>query len=98
MALIYSLSNLIVLHNFQLTCSFASNFVCFFVQEQLESAQREIAVRNERERQLQGKLLKAKEDLKSEREEVSNPYTVHAKHFLHDMIFKSACDNDFPSY
>lgn len=55
-------------------------------------------MRNERERQLQGKLLKAKEDLKSEREEVSNPYTVHAKHFLHDMIFKSACDNDFPSY
>lgn len=40
------------------------------LQEQLESAQREIAIRNERERQLQGKLLKAKEELKLEREEV----------------------------
>lgn len=40
------------------------------LKEQLESAQREVAVRNERERQLQGKLLKAKEDLKLEREEL----------------------------
>ena len=39
-------------------------------QEQLEAAQREIAMGNERERQLQGKLLKTKEDLKLEREEV----------------------------
>ena len=42
----------------------------FFLQEQLESAQREIAMKNERERQLQGKLLKAKDELKLEREEV----------------------------
>ena len=45
-------------------------FVCPSQQEQLESAQREIAMGNERERQLQGKLLKAKEELKFEREEV----------------------------
>jgi len=44
--------------------------VCIFLQEQLESTQREIAMKNERERQLQGKLLKAKEELKLEREEV----------------------------
>jgi len=40
------------------------------LKEQLESAQREIAMGNERERQLQGKLLKAKEELKFEREEL----------------------------
>lgn len=40
------------------------------LKEQLESAQREIAMGNEKERQLQGKLLKAKEELKSEREEL----------------------------
>ncbi|XP_015749443.1 PREDICTED: afadin- and alpha-actinin-binding protein B-like [Acropora digitifera] len=39
-------------------------------QEQLEAAQREIAMGNERERQLQSKLLKTKEDLKLEREEL----------------------------
>ena len=36
----------------------------------MESALREIAMGNERERQLQSKLLKAKEELKLEREEV----------------------------
>lgn len=40
------------------------------LKEQLESAQREIAMGNERERQLQGKLLKTKEELKLEREEL----------------------------
>ena len=44
---------------------------CLYQQEQLESAQREIAMGNERERQLQGKLLKAKEEIKLEREEVN---------------------------
>ena len=44
--------------------------LCILLQEQFESAQREIAMKNERERQLQGKLLKAKEELKLEREEV----------------------------
>lgn len=42
-----------------------------FIKEQLESAQREIAMGNERERQLQSKLLKTKEELKLEREEVN---------------------------
>lgn len=37
----------------------------------MESAQREIAMGNERERQLQSKLLKTKEELKLEREEVN---------------------------
>lgn len=40
------------------------------LKEQLEAAQREIAMGNERERQLQSKLLKTKEDLKLEREEL----------------------------
>lgn len=40
------------------------------LKEQLESAQREIAMGNERERQLQSKLLKTKEELKLEREEL----------------------------
>lgn len=49
-----------------------STFLCILLQEQLESAQREVAMKSERERQLQGKLLKAKEELKSEKEEVHN--------------------------
>lgn len=53
-----------------------STLLCILSQEQLESAQREIAMRNERERQLQGKLLKAKEELKLEREEVH--YKINA--------------------
>lgn len=40
------------------------------LKEQLESALREIAMGNERERQSQSKLLKAKEELKLEREEL----------------------------
>ena len=51
--------------NFITLCNFC------FIQEQLESAQKEIAMGNERERQLQSKLLKTKEELKLEREEVN---------------------------
>lgn len=54
----------------------SSTLLCILLQEQLESAQREIAMRHERERQLQGKLLKAKEELKLEREEVQ--YKINA--------------------
>ena len=41
-----------------------------FIQEQLESAEREIAMANERERQLHLKIKKLKDDVKAEKEEV----------------------------
>lgn len=45
----------------------------------MESAQREIAMGNERERQLHAKLLKTKEELKLEREEVNT-------HMKYEMV------------
>lgn len=61
----YQESYLFMYFNFITLCNFC------FIQEQLESAQKEIAMGNERERQLQSKLLKTKEELKLEREEVN---------------------------
>lgn len=47
--------------------------IAFFVliQEQLKSAEREIAMGNERERQLHLKIKKLKDDVKAEKEEVT---------------------------
>lgn len=63
-----------------------------FIKEQLESAQREIAMGNERERQLQSKLLKTKEELKLEREEV-NTCTYNLWNG-----FKCSKDHEIPVY